>query len=129
MRATKYFNQTIPFFASIPASIVVVLLTILVASPHDASAQAKQDAAQAKKDAAKDSIFESLKFRSIGPFRGGRSAAVTGVADNPMLYYMGATGGGIWKTEDAGATCTNICLLYTSPSPRDATLSRMPSSA
>ena len=53
-------------------------------------------------------IHESLKYREIGPFRGGRSAAVTGVKDNPNLYYFGATGGGVWN-----------CLLYTSPSPRD----------
>ncbi len=53
-------------------------------------------------------LFDSLQFRSIGPFRGGRSAAVTGVADNPMLYYMGATGGGVWKTEDAGSSWRNI---------------------
>ena len=42
--------------------------------------------------------FENkLGFRCVGPFRGGRSAAVTGVEGNPMLFYMGATGGGVWK--------------------------------
>lgn len=58
------------------------------------------------------SIHESLKFREIGPFRGGRSAAVTGVKDNPNLYYFGATGGGVWKTEDAGKTYENISDGY-----------------
>ena len=53
-------------------------------------------------------IHESLKFREIGPFRGGRSAAVTGVKGNPSLYYFGATGGGVWKTNDAGKTYENI---------------------
>tara|TARA_B100001057_G_scaffold410512_1_gene425641 strand:+ start:2646 stop:5720 length:3075 start_codon:yes stop_codon:yes gene_type:complete len=53
-------------------------------------------------------IHESLKFREIGPFRGGRSAAVTGVRDNPNLYYFGSTGGGVWKTEDSGKTYENI---------------------
>ena len=53
-------------------------------------------------------LFDSLKFRSIGPFRGGRSAACAGVRGNPMLYYMGAAGGGVWKTEDAGSTWSNI---------------------
>jgi photosystem II stability/assembly factor-like uncharacterized protein len=53
-------------------------------------------------------LFESLSFRSIGPFRGGRSAATCGVANNPMLYYMGAAGGGVWKTEDAGSSWENI---------------------
>jgi len=53
-------------------------------------------------------LFDSLKFRSIGPFRGGRSAACAGVRGNPMLYYMGAAGGGVWKTEDAGSSWKNI---------------------
>ncbi len=53
-------------------------------------------------------LFDSLKFRSIGPFRGGRSAAVSGVRGKPMLYYMGAAGGGVWRTEDAGSTWNNI---------------------
>jgi len=52
--------------------------------------------------------YEGLKFRNIGPFRGGRSVAVTGVKGNPLLYYMGSTGGGIWKTADAGVSWQNI---------------------
>ncbi len=58
------------------------------------------------------SLTESLSFRSIGPYRGGRSAATAGVADNPMLYYMGAAGGGVWKTEDAGSSWENISDGY-----------------
>ena len=53
-------------------------------------------------------LFDSLKFRNIGPFRGGRAAAVTGVRNQPMVYYMGATGGGVWKTEDGGSSWQNI---------------------
>ena len=56
----------------------------------------------------KPEVHESLKYREIGPFRGGRSAAVTGVKDKPNLYYFGATGGGVWKTIDAGKTYENI---------------------
>ena len=55
-----------------------------------------------------EQLIESLKFRQIGPFRGGRSAACCGVRGNPMLYYMGAAGGGVWKTADAGSTWENI---------------------
>jgi len=58
------------------------------------------------------SVFSNLQYRHIGPFRGGRSAAVCGVIDNPDLYYMGATGGGIWKTENAGETWVNISDGY-----------------
>lgn len=54
------------------------------------------------------SFFDSLAFRSIGPYRGGRSAAAAGVPGNPMLYYMGAAGGGVWKTDDAGSSWENI---------------------
>ena len=43
-----------------------------------------------------------LQWRSIGPFRGGRSTAVTGVASQPMVFYFGGTGGGVWKTADGG---------------------------
>ena len=53
-------------------------------------------------------LFDSLQFRSIGPYRGGRAAACAGVPGNPMLYYMGAAGGGVWKTEDAGSSWENI---------------------
>tara|TARA_Y100000034_G_scaffold137038_1_gene219345 strand:+ start:285853 stop:287313 length:1461 start_codon:yes stop_codon:yes gene_type:complete len=52
--------------------------------------------------------FTSMKYRNIGPFRGGRSVAATGVVNNPMTYYMGTTGGGLWKTEDAGQHWNNI---------------------
>ena len=52
--------------------------------------------------------FSSLEYRLLGPFRGGRSAAVAGVSDNPNLFYFGATGGGVWKTEDGGRQWKNI---------------------
>lgn len=55
-----------------------------------------------------DTLFETTKFRSIGPFRGGRSVAVSGVKGDPLTYYMGATGGGAWKTTDGGLNWSNI---------------------
>jgi len=48
--------------------------------------------------------FGALRWRSVGPPRGGRSIAVTGSASRPHEYYMGATGGGLWKTTDGGVT-------------------------
>ena len=59
-----------------------------------------------------DLLKPQLEFRCIGPFRGGRSAAVAGVEGKPMLFYMGATGGGVWKTENGGTTWTNISDGY-----------------
>ena len=59
-----------------------------------------------------ESLYNTLEYRNIGPFRGGRSAAVTGVAGNPMLYYFGATGGGVWRTTDGGQSWENISDGY-----------------
>ncbi len=57
-------------------------------------------------------LYSSLEYRSIGPHRGGRSAAVTGVPGEPNLFYFGATGGGVWKTLDGGRTWANISDGY-----------------
>jgi photosystem II stability/assembly factor-like uncharacterized protein len=54
------------------------------------------------------SDYNALQWRGIGPFRGGRALAVTGVSGDPRLYYFGAAAGGVWKTTDAGATWTPI---------------------
>ncbi|SHG77022.1 VPS10 domain-containing protein [Winogradskyella jejuensis] len=55
-----------------------------------------------------ESHYSGLEYRLVGPFRGGRSAAVTGVPNQPNLYYFGATGGGIWKTMNGGRQWENI---------------------
>jgi len=55
-----------------------------------------------------DTLFHGLKWRNIGPFRGGRSVTSTGVIGQPMTYYMGSTGGGVWKTTDDGITWQNV---------------------
>lgn len=57
-------------------------------------------------------LYESMKYRNIGPFRGGRSTTVTGIPDDIFTYYMGATGGGVWKTTDGGNTWNNISDGY-----------------
>jgi len=56
--------------------------------------------------------YDALEWRHIGPFRGGRSCAVTGVPNNPLLYYFGSTGGGVWKTTDGGQSYSNISDGY-----------------
>jgi photosystem II stability/assembly factor-like uncharacterized protein len=53
-------------------------------------------------------FFKGLKWRNIGPFRGGRSNAVAGLRSNENIYFTGYTGGGLWKTEDAGISWKNI---------------------
>ncbi|WP_421810499.1 VPS10 domain-containing protein [Flagellimonas sp.] len=52
--------------------------------------------------------FKPMKFRNIGPFRGGRSVTASGVVGDPLTYYMGTTGGGLWKTSNAGQQWENI---------------------
>ncbi len=57
-------------------------------------------------------FFKSLKYRNIGPTQGGRVTAVAGIVSQPSTYYMGATGGGVWKTEDYGVTWNNVSDGY-----------------
>ena len=57
-------------------------------------------------------LLDGLEWRLIGPWRGGRVTAVTGVPGNDRLYYMGATGGGVWKTTNAGISWENISDDY-----------------
>ena len=54
------------------------------------------------------SFLDGMEYRSIGPYRGGRVTAVEGTASSPFTFYMGSTGGGVWKTENAGETWENI---------------------
>ena len=55
-----------------------------------------------------NSLLKPLKWRSIGPFRGGRSVAASGVKGEINTYYMGTTGGGLWKSDDLGNNWANI---------------------
>ena len=57
-------------------------------------------------------LYEGVKWRELGPFRGGRSCTVTGVKGKPNLYYFGAVGGGVWRSNDAGQTWRNISDNY-----------------
>jgi photosystem II stability/assembly factor-like uncharacterized protein len=53
-------------------------------------------------------LFSGMRWRLVGPFRGGRSVAATGIPDEPEHFYFGAVGGGVWETENAGRTWTPI---------------------
>jgi len=59
-----------------------------------------------------NAFFKPVKWRNIGPFRGGRSVTASGVVGDISTYYMGTTGGGIWKTDDIGNTWSNISDGY-----------------
>ncbi|MBA2743150.1 MAG: hypothetical protein H0U43_02365, partial [Chthoniobacterales bacterium] len=53
-------------------------------------------------------LFGGMKWRQVGPFRGGRALAIEGVLGEPNTYYFGAVAGGVWKTTDGGANWTPI---------------------
>ena len=55
-----------------------------------------------------EQLYESLEWKFAGPYRGGRSTAVSGVISKPYTFFMGTTGGGVWKTTDAGNNWKNI---------------------
>ncbi len=91
--------------------ISAILLLLLVTISADAQRRKKTRTKSAQPTFAEE-LYSSLEWRSIGPYRGGRSAAVTGVAGKPLLYYFGAAGGGVWKTKDGGQTWGNISDGY-----------------
>lgn len=59
-----------------------------------------------------EALYSSMEYRLVGPYRGGRSAAVTGVPGKPNLFYFGAAGGGVWRTLNGGRTWENISDGY-----------------
>src|SRR5271165_7332120 len=61
-------------------------------------------------------LFSEMRWRCIGPFRGGRTVAITGVPRQPNVFYMAAVNGGVWKTTDFGNTWTPIFDEQTSGS-------------
>jgi photosystem II stability/assembly factor-like uncharacterized protein len=87
--------------------LLLLLTTVAVASLS--AAQKKQTANIVNEDSA---LLSKIKYRSIGPFRGGRSGAVVGDTKNKNTFYFGSTGGGVWKTIDGGSNWKNITDKY-----------------
>src|SRR5262244_472125 len=83
-----------------PRSLFVLLLISWLAIV--VVAQRRQTAVSTSSATSGDNPLKVLQWRQIGPFRGGRSTAVAGVASQPMVFYFGGTGGGVWKTSDGG---------------------------
>ncbi|HEV8382314.1 MAG TPA: glycosyl hydrolase [Gemmatimonadales bacterium] len=89
----------------------LVLAGCLLTLASSAAAQrrsAAAPAAPAAPAAFDTSLYNALEWREIGPFRGGRVTAVAGHADQPLTFYFGGTGGGVWKTTDGGLTWAPI---------------------
>ncbi|CAN5470613.1 hypothetical protein BH20ACI3_BH20ACI3_19940 [soil metagenome] len=81
--------------------ILICLLFVAALSPTRIRAQQRPTPSPSPTASESDPL-KALQWRNIGPFRGGRVTAVTGVASQPLVYYFGATGGGVWKTTDGG---------------------------
>lgn len=82
--------------------IIKLLVVVLLFIPFTSQGQKKSTPVLSSEQ------FNKLEWRNIGPFRGGRSVASTGVVGEPLTYYMGTTGGGVWKTVNAGNSWKNI---------------------
>lgn len=96
-------------------TILTLFISLVLFFPS--LAQRKRSQAAAPKEVSQqatslDDYFKAVVWRSIGPYRGGRSVTSTGVVGDPLTYYMGNTGGGVWKTTDAGVTWNNISDGY-----------------
>ncbi len=84
------------------------ILIALLALPLSLQSQRRKNKNATPVVKVEDSTFNGLKWRNIGPFRGGRSVASSGVVGEPMTYYNGTVGGGVWKTTDDGITWKNV---------------------
>ncbi|HKI27164.1 MAG TPA: hypothetical protein VKA07_12610 [Candidatus Sulfotelmatobacter sp.] len=73
-----------------------------------ASASAESGSTKSEDEKAEEKPFKGMKYRLIGPFRGGRSLTAAGVPGDPNTYYFGATGGGVWKSSDGAMTWTSV---------------------
>jgi len=87
---------------------VASLIVFTTATQAQKKPVAKTQAVTVVEENLVSSHFNNLLWRNIGPLRGGRSVTATGVVQNQLTYYMGAAGGGVWKTEDAGQSWNNI---------------------
>jgi photosystem II stability/assembly factor-like uncharacterized protein len=106
----KAFGTLKRWAAALPTGIgasITAALLISAVEPPQLSAQ--QGRAAVTATAQYDTLlFNGLRYRMIGPFRGGRSTAVSGHPSHPFEYVMGSTGGGVWRTRDAGTNWQNI---------------------
>jgi photosystem II stability/assembly factor-like uncharacterized protein len=85
---------------------LLTCLSVVIASTF--AVQFSPAQAQSASPRVEDKYFQELRWRSIGPHRGGRALAVTGVRGQPELFYFGSVDGGVWRSNDAGRTWNPI---------------------
>ncbi|MEI6741429.1 MAG: hypothetical protein WCK74_14085, partial [Gemmatimonadaceae bacterium] len=98
------------FAAALTSAQAAALLAVLLPSMALAQGKAKAPAAATAPSASAfdSTTLASLSWRNVGPFRGGRANAVAGIPSQPLTYFVGYTGGGVWRTDDAGLNWRNI---------------------
>ncbi len=89
-------------------NIILTLTFIFACISIQAQKKERTKQVAAPKEDQSDQLLSKVKYRSIGPYRGGRSAAVAGSYKNRTTFYFGGTGGGVWKTTDGGSNWKNI---------------------
>ncbi len=105
---TLFYYPQLPMTKSNQMKFLKLFFVCILMLPIAVNAQKRKKKSSVPTITITDSLFHSLKWRNIGPYRGGRSVASSGVIGQPYTYYMGSTGGGVFKTNDAGITWKNI---------------------
>jgi photosystem II stability/assembly factor-like uncharacterized protein len=86
----------------------LLILSALTLAPPTSTPSFAQGARVSGSETIDPALYSAMAYRMIGPYRGGRSTAVTGVVSEPRVFYMGSTGGGVWRTEDFGESWENL---------------------
>src|SRR2546427_9186715 len=114
-REKQMYRSRITLSATACFAIVLLISSVSPAQKQTESqrerkpkeqAAAVENATPAPKN--EDPTFKGMKYRPIGPFRGGRSLTASGIPGDPTTYYFGSTGGGVWKSTDGAMTWTSV---------------------
>jgi photosystem II stability/assembly factor-like uncharacterized protein len=105
-------TPSLSFYASFLCIVLAIFLLLpAMAQKKSAAKKAAEPAAQpavapatATETSNEDPLFKGMKYRLVGPFRGGRALTASGVPGDPTTYYFGSTGGGVWKSTDGALT-------------------------
>ena len=105
MARVRRADSVIAHFGPVSAFVRYALATLIFGALFSVGGVSVASAAPRAVPAA---LFQELHWRNIGPYRGGRAVAVSGVAGDGRTFYFGAVGGGVWKTTNAGVTWNSV---------------------
>ncbi len=89
-------------------AVVALALGSVLPAALPAQGRASQAASASTTTAFDTTVFNAIRWRNVGPSRGGRANAVAGIPSQPLTYFAGYTGGGLWRTDNAGISWRNI---------------------